>query len=295
MSEPRIDFVQCLNASPADAGSHRMAYWSWGDAANPRVLVCVHGLSRQGRDFDALARALAGDYRVVAPDIVGRGRSDWLRDPMGYGLPQYVGDMTVLLARLDAIELNWLGTSMGGLIGMAAAALLDGAVSRLILNDVGPRITAESLQRIAGYLGKAPKFASRRQAEDYLWSISQTFGPHTPEQWRALCEPMLKPEGDGFVLHYDPRIAVAFGVATPEATAAGEAQLWALYDRIRAKTLLVRGAQSDLLTPEVADEMTRRGPRATLVQIEGVGHAPTFVPDEQIALVRDFLRQPVSP
>lgn len=291
MSEPRLDYVRCLNTQPGDAGSHRMAYWSWGDPANPRVVLCVHGLARQGRDFDAMARALAGDYRVVAPDVVGRGRSDWLKDPMGYGLPQYASDLTVLLARLNARELTWLGTSMGGLIGIVTLALLGDVAQRFIINDVGPSVTAASLQRIGSYLGKAPRFASREAAADYLWSISQSFGPHTREQWAALCEPMLRADGDGFVLHYDPRIAVPFGAATPEAAAAGEAQLWALYDRLTLKTLLVRGAQSDLLTPVVAEQMTQRGPRARLAQIEGVGHAPTFVAPDQIALVREFLRE----
>ncbi len=172
---PRLRHVQCLGAQ----GLHRMAYWEWGDAANPRVLVCVHGLSRQGRDFDTLAAALCADYRVVCPDVVGRGQSGWLADPMGYNIPAYVADMVTLLARLDAEELHWVGTSMGGLIGLGLASLPDSPVQRLVLNDVGPIIEWASLQRIGTYLGQPAHWPSVDAAADALWAISQGFGPHT--------------------------------------------------------------------------------------------------------------------
>lgn len=289
MTEPRLDFVQCLDAQ----GLHRMAYWEWGDPANDRVLVCVHGLSRQGRDFDVLARALCQDWRVVCPDVVGRGRSDWLVDPMGYQVPAYVADMVTLLARLNARQIDWLGTSMGGLIGLGLASLPGAPVRRLILNDVGPTIQADALARIGTYLGQAQRFPSEEAAADYLASISQGFGPHTPEQWRALTRPMLKPvsdaQGEGVTLHYDPAIAVPFRAITPEIAAAGQAMLWQRYDALRVPTLLIRGAESDLLTRETALAMTQRGPRAVLREIEGVGHAPTLVAPEQVALVREFL------
>lgn len=289
MTEPRLDFVQCLDAQ----GLHRMAYWEWGDPANDRVLVCVHGLSRQGRDFDVLARALCRDWRVVCPDVVGRGRSDWLVDPMGYQVPAYVADMVTLLARLNARQIDWLGTSMGGLIGLGLASLPGAPVRRLILNDVGPTIQADALARIGTYLGQAQRFPSEEAAADYLASISQGFGPHTPEQWRALTRPMLKPvsdaQGEGVTLHYDPAIAVPFRAITPEIAAAGQAMLWQRYDALRVPTLLIRGAESDLLTRETALAMTQRGPRAVLREIEGVGHAPTLVAPEQVALVREFL------
>lgn len=289
MTEPRLDFVQCLDTQ----GLHRMAYWEWGDPANDRVLVCVHGLSRQGRDFDVLAQALCQDWRVVCPDVVGRGRSDWLADPMGYQVPAYVADMVTLLARLNARQIDWLGTSMGGLIGLGLASLPGAPVRRLILNDVGPTIQAEALARIGTYLGQAQRFASEEAAADYLASISQGFGPHTPEQWRALTRPMLKPvgetQGEGVTLHYDPAIAVPFRAITPEIAAAGQAMLWQRYDALRVPTLLIRGAESDLLTHETALAMTQRGPRAVLREIEGVGHAPTLVAPDQVALVREFL------
>jgi len=285
MSEPRLDFVQCLGAR----GLHRMAYWEWGDAANPRVLVCAHGLSRQGRDFDVLARAMSDTYRVVCPDVVGRGESDALADPMAYQLPTYLADMVTLLARLDATTLHWVGTSMGGLIGLALASLKDTPVSRLVLNDVGPAIRFEAIERIGTYLGAPLRWNTLDEAADYLWSISQGFGPHTREQWLALTRPMLKRDGDAFKPHYDPSIALPFKALTKEMVVAGEALTWLAYDAIRCPTLLLRGADSDLLTHETAQAMTQRGPKAQLREFAGVGHAPMLVADEQVRAVREFL------
>lgn len=289
MTEPRLNHVQCLDGR----GLHRMAYWEWGDAANPRVLVCVHGLTRQGRDFDTLARALADEYRVVCPDVVGRGHSDWLADPAGYAIPHYVADMVTLLARLDATTLDWVGTSMGGLIGMSLASLPAAGgspIRRLVLNDVGPTIEPAALQRIGTYVGQPVRWASLDEAADYLWSISEGFGPHTREQWLALTAPQLKPDAaGGLVPRYDPAIALPLRGVTAEVAAAGEALLWAAYERIAAPTLLLRGAQSDLLSRATAQAMTARGPKATLVEIAGVGHAPSLVPDAQIAVIERLL------
>jgi pimeloyl-ACP methyl ester carboxylesterase len=288
MTEPRLNHVQCLGTR----GLRRMAYWEWGDAANPRVLVCLHGLGRQGRDFDTLARALIGDYRVVCPDVVGRGQSDWLADPSGYQIPAYVADMVTLLARLDAQTVHWVGTSMGGLIGLGLASLPGSPIARLVLNDVGPAIQYEALVRIGTYLGQPLHWQSEEEAAAYLQTISASFGPHTPEQWLALSRPMLKPDGAGFKLHYDPAIALPFKAITPEIAAAGEALTWAAYDAIACPTLVVRGAESDLLSRATAQAMTERGPKARLVEFAGVGHAPTLVAADQVAAVRDFLLEP---
>jgi pimeloyl-ACP methyl ester carboxylesterase len=285
MSEPRLRRVQCLDTR----GLHRMAYWEWGDPDNARVLVCVHGLSRQGRDFDTLAQALCDVYRVVCPDVVGRGQSDHLGDPTGYQIPTYVGDMVTLLARLDAQTVHWVGTSMGGLIGMGLASLEQTPISRLVLNDVGPTIEPAALTRIGSYLGAPMRWNTLDEAADYLLGISKGFGPHSREQWLALTRPMLKPEGEGFKPHYDPAIGVPFKAITPERAAAGQAALWRSYDAITCPTLLLRGAESDLLTRETALSMTERGPRARLHEFAGVGHAPTLVSEEQVAVVREFL------
>jgi pimeloyl-ACP methyl ester carboxylesterase len=304
--EPRLAHVHCV--SPR--GRHRMAYWEWGDADNPRVLVCVHGLSRQGRDFDTLARDLAAEYRVICPDVVGRGRSDRLADPMGYAVPTYVADMVTLLAQLGvgrSIEqVDWVGTSMGGLIGLGVASLpgpaaaqsRDGIappplVRRLVLNDVGPAIRPEALQRIGGYLGKPMRWQTVEEAADALALIAQGFGPHTREQWLALTRPQLVPvpaaEGGGWQSHYDPGIALPFAALTREAAAIGEAMLWQAWDRMTQPVLLLRGADSDLLGLDTAVAMTERGPRAELVEFAGVGHAPTLVAADQRAVVRRFL------
>lgn len=279
--EPRERSVQC--ASPS--GLHRMAYTEWGDPANPQVLVCVHGLSRNGRDFDDLARAMADSHRVVCPDIVGRGRSDWLRDPSGYGVPQYVTDMMVLIARLDVETVQWLGTSMGGLIGMVLASLPGTPVSRLMLNDVGPAISSESIRRIGEYIGRAPRFAGLEEAERYIRAVSVPFGALSDMQWRALTESSVRPAADGGLeMIYDPKIADSFH----RATAAGMIDLWPMFDRVRCPTRIVRGEFSDLLSAEVAQAMTARGPHPDLVQVPGVGHAPMFMDEAQIAIAREF-------
>ena len=287
MLEPALRFVQCLDRQRL----HRMAYWEWGDPGNRHVLVCVHGLTRQGRDFDALARGLCARYRVVCPDVVGRGRSDWLADPLQYENGTYVADMVTLLARLDAETVDWVGTSMGGLIGMRLASLSGSPIRALVINDVGPTLDPAGLARIGSYVGAPVRFGTEEEGIEYLASVAKSFGPHTREEWRALNRPMLKKAGDGegFVLHYDPGIAVPFKSMTPAAIAAAEANMWQRYDAIRARTLVIRGAESDLLSADTAEQMARRGPRATVQEVRGVGHAPTLVAEEQIALVREFL------
>ncbi len=301
MTEPSLHHVSCPDAE----GGHQMAYWQWGRTDSLHVVLCVHGLTRQGRDFDVLARALCeqagGNIRVICPDVVGRGESDWLKDPMGYQLPAYAADMLVLLAQLHGESpigtLDWLGTSMGGLIGMVVCGQpelpLPVPVRRLVLNDVGPALEWQALVRIGAYLGQAGHFDSVQAAADAMWSISKSFGPHTPEQWLALSRPMLRPVSSAadspWRLHYDPKMALPFSQATQETTLQGEALLWQLYDGITAQTLLVRGALSDLLSPQTAHDMTLRGPHARLVEFPGVGHAPTFIAKDQVAEVTAFL------
>jgi len=284
MNTPRQRQVQCL--SPA--GFHHMAYVEWGDPANPRVLVCVHGLTRCGRDFDFLAQALATEYRVVCPDVVGRGMSDWLRNPLHYGVPQYVQDMVALLARLDVASIDWLGTSMGGLIGMALAAQPGSPVRRLILNDVGPVITAAAIARIGEYVSLQPEFASIEEAERYVRTVAAPFGELTNAQWQHLTRHVVKTSPGGrFSLRYDPGIAAPFKQAM-----AGDGQdvaMWPLYDAIACPTLVIRGERSDLLSRETVAEMQSRGPRAAAAEVPGVGHAPMFLDDSQVALVTRFL------
>ncbi len=299
MTEPSLHFVECPDAQ----GSHRMAYWSWGNPAAAHLVVCAHGLSRQGRDFDVLAAALVdragAAIHVVCPDVVGRGRSDWLKDPSGYQIPNYAMDMLALLAALKPQQLDWVGTSMGGLIGTVVCGQpglpLPVPVRRLVLNDVGPVIQWQAIQRIGQYLGNAPRFAALEQAAAAMWAISTTFGPHTPEQWLELSRHMVKPVEDaqgGVTLHYDPAIALPFRTITEASAQAGEAMVWQLYDNIQAQTLLLRGAQSDVLSPATAAQMQQRGPKPRLVEFAGVGHAPTLIAPDQVKTVVDFLLAP---
>jgi pimeloyl-ACP methyl ester carboxylesterase len=286
--EPVSGAVQCLST----AGLHVMRYRQWGDPRNPRVLVCVHGLSRNARDFDPLARALSDRFRVVCPDVAGRGQSDWIADPDQYRIRQYVSDMVTLVARLDVEQVAWLGTSMGGLIGLCFAGLPQSPVSRLILNDIGPRMQPAALERIATYIGQPVRFADLEEAVAYTQRIAAGFGMKTQDQWREITRSSLRPDGDGFVFNYDPRISVQVRASsTPEAIQTGEKILWSLYDAIACPTLVIRGALSDLLSDEGVAQMTQRGPRARVATVAAVGHAPMFFEADQIGIVESFLTE----
>jgi pimeloyl-ACP methyl ester carboxylesterase len=274
--------VQCITPG----GLHQMAYTEWGDPRNPKLMVCVHGLSRCGRDFDSLARAMAGDYRVICPDVPGRGLSGWLKNPMEYQVQTYVADMVTLLARADADSVHWVGTSMGGMIGMALASLAETPLQKLVLNDVGPVVTAVSLARIGQYLGMAPQFPDFAAAVQYIRAVSASFGAHSDAEWSTLTEHVTRVQADGnYRMHYDPAIAVPFNTVKPDK----DIELWPYYDAIRCPTLVIRGALSDLLKQDTLREMAGRGPHAKTVEIPEVGHAPTLMHADQIAIVRDFL------
>ena len=277
--------VRCLST----AGFHKVAYVEWGHADNPKVLVCVHGLTRNGRDFDFLAQALEADYRVICPDIVGRGKSDWLANKSLYVLPQYCADMVTLLAWLNVETVDWLGTSMGGLIGMTLAAQPGNPIRRLVLNDVGPVITGVSLARIGDYLGKPPRFDRIEEAEAYVRQVSAPFGPLTDTQWRHLTVHAVHQAKDGKIeFVYDPGIAQVYR-QSQLLSGGKDVELWPLFDAITCPTLLLRGEKSDLLTPQTAQAMTQRGPHAKLIEVPDVGHAPTLMDEAQIAPVREFL------
>ena len=276
--------VQCMGPH----GLHRMAYTEWGDPANPRVLVCVHGLTRNGRDFDHLARALADEYRVVCPDVVGRGRSDWLDVKADYGFPVYVNDMVTLIARLNVDEVHWVGTSMGGIIGMLLASQARTPITRLVLNDVGPVITSISLQRIAQYVGRAPVFPTMDAAEAWIREVAASFGALTDAQWRHLTVHSVRPVDGGqggLAMVYDPGLGDVFRAAP----ILEDIDLWPVYEAVRCPTLALRGADSDLLEAATLGAMAARGPCARTVEFTGVGHAPMLMDPAQIAVVSDFL------
>ena len=274
--------VQCISPS----GLHRMAYTEWGDRQNPRVLLCVHGLTRNGRDFDALAEAMSAHYRVICPDVVGRGQSGRLRDPAAYGIPQYVSDMVTLIARLGVERVDWVGTSMGGLIGMALAAQEGTPIGKMLLNDVGPLITVDSLKRIATYVGVDPTWATFDEALAYVKLISAPFGALNEAQWWHLTETSVAQRADGrWGFLYDPQIATSFKAHFADQ----DINLWPLYGQIKCPMLVMRGAESDLLTRETWQQMGDYGQRTKLAEIPGVGHAPMFLDDDQISIARDFL------
>jgi pimeloyl-ACP methyl ester carboxylesterase len=281
---PRQHYVQCI--SPG--GLHRVAYTEWGDPANPRILLCVHGLTRTGRDFDRLAASFADTYRVVCPDVVGRGLSSWLADPNYYGVPQYVADAVTLIARLDVESVDWFGTSMGGLIGMALAGVPDSPIRKLLLNDVGPHIEPIALERIGDYLGKPARFETLQQGIDYAALLAASFGPLTPDEWREINTPLLHEREGAWQLRYDPRIAQPFAATTPELTALGEAALWRSLAATEGPVLVMRGEQSDLLSRETVTQMVEKGRAVSSVEIAGVGHAPAFLSPDQIDIARRF-------
>lgn len=266
-------------------GFHRIAYAQWGEPHNDRVLVCVHGMSRCGRDFDDLARALADRYRVACPDVAGRGHSDWLIHPEDYGYPLYLADMAAMIARLGVDEVDWVGTSMGGLIGMMLAAQPGSPIRRLVLNDIGPFVPKAALERLATYIGQPRRFAEVAEAETYIRQVNAPFGPLTDAQWRHLAEHSVRrAEGGGYTLHYDP----AIGHALRQGPLV-DVELWGVWQAVRCPVLVVRGAESDLLLPETAARMTGEGPKVDRVEIAGVGHAPALMEESQIALVREWL------
>jgi pimeloyl-ACP methyl ester carboxylesterase len=267
-------------------GFHRLAYWEWPGPKGAPTVLCVHGLTRNGRDFDALAEALSARFRVVCPDVAGRGKSDWLSDPADYGYPVYLADMAALIARLDVDEVCWVGTSMGGLIGMMLAARSGAPIRRMVINDIGPLIAKEGLARIASYVGRDPSFRDVAELEAALRVVASSFGPLSDAQWRHLATHSARANADGSLgLAYDPHIGDAFRTAPPD-----DVDLWPIYDAVRCPTLVIRGGDSDLLRRADAQAMTRRGPRAKLVEFPGVGHAPALMAQDQIAAIGDFLR-----
>jgi pimeloyl-ACP methyl ester carboxylesterase len=281
----KSEFVLGLSS----AGFHRIHYTAWGNPEAPDIVVCVHGLSRNGRDFDRLAQALLPECRVVCPDIVGRGKSDWLAAKDDYSYPQYCADMAVLIARVTAgradSRILWVGTSMGGIIGMLLASRPNTPISRLVVNDIGAMIQQWALERIAGYIGQAPRFSSLKEVEDYVRRVSEPFGSLSDEEWNHLAtHSALRDEDGSWRMRYDPAIAAPFRTG-----ALADVDLWPVWDTITCPVLLLRGAQSDLLPRDTAAAMTRRGPRPRLVEFAGVGHAPVLMAREQIDVVRDFL------
>ncbi len=277
----RTGSLSCLSAHTF----HRMAFADWGDEANERVVICAHGLTRNGRDFDFLANALQDSYRVVCPDVVGRGASEWLTAKQDYSYQTYCANMAALIAWLRVEQVDWVGTSMGGIIGMLLAAQPNTPIRRLVLNDVGAFIPKAALEYIEEYVGIDPRFDRLDDVEHYLRRIHVGFGPLSDEQWAHLAQHSAKQTDDGrYALVYDPGIAHAFRSGNHE-----DVHLWTVWDRIRCPVLVLRGADSDLLPADTVTEMRRRGPQMDVAELPGVGHAPALMSNDQIEIVRDWL------
>jgi len=276
-----------LNLGPH--GFHRLAYTQWGTDAAKRTVVCVHGLTRNGRDFDFLAADLAqspgSDYRVACPDLPGRGHSHWLGDPADYSLAVYMSDMAAMIARLGVEQVDWVGTSLGGLIGMSLAAQPNSPIRSLVINDIGPFVPVEALKRIGEYVGHSEEFATYDSLKTYLMNVHSTFGPLSDEHWDHLCHHSGHKNEDGtWRLHYDPAIAIAF-----RQSAALNVDLWPLWEQVTCPVLILRGEESDVLTQDTAHQMLERGPAAELIEFPATGHAPSLMEDGQIEAVRTWL------
>ena len=307
--QPQIQHLTCAHPG----GLHKIAYREWFDASTgpkdaARVVVCVHGLTRRATDFDTLARRMAGrGWRVVCPDMIGRGDSDWMTHPMFYDVPQYVADCVTLVARLGVESLDWVGTSMGGLIGMTYAALSGNPIRRMVLNDIGPKLEWAGLSTIATYVGSVPVFTEYAEAASWLRGRMGGFGPHDEAGWEQLIRPYFKvlPDG-GFTPHYDPAIAIPFkalaqggesgggsgGESSGKPGGGSEAfSMWPLWDAISSNTLVLRGSLSELLSIETCEGMKVRGPKARVIEIEGVGHAPSLIAPEQTDPILEFFSE----
>jgi len=293
------------------SGFRKLVYQEWGSPKSRRIVICAHGLTRNGRDFDHLANALSSRFRVICPDMAGRGDSDWLTHDEDYGFALYRSDATLVLARITAprralllpwgrvrdnenVEVDWIGTSMGGLIGMMLAAQPGSPIHRLVLNDVGPLVPWQALLRLKGYVGKPTRFATLDEVDSYVRDVCGTFGALTDAQWRHLATHSVRRDGDEYVLAYDPAISSSSAAAHEFANVLGAdsmrgIDLWNVWDKVTCPTLVLRGAESDLLPQETAREMTERGPKATVVEFPGVGHAPALMSKAQIDVVRQFL------
>lgn len=281
------------HAIDAPYGPRRMAYTEWGDAANPRVALCVHGMTRNGRDFDVLAAALAPTHRVLCVDVAGRGKSDWLDDKAGYMVGTYVRDLAGLLGQLGVTAVDWIGTSMGGIIGMTVAASPEPAlrplVRRLVLNDIGPFLPGRGMMRIAEFVGRAPGFADLAAAERYQREINAPWGALSEAQWAHLARHAVRADAaGGYRIHYDP----ALGEALRQGPIP-DLDIWTLWDEIRCPVFVLRGGESDILLPETAAEMRVRGPGAEVFEVPGVGHAPALMDQAQIGAIRRWLETPL--
>lgn len=267
-------------------GTHRLVCYEWGDASAARTVMCVHGLTRNGRDFDFLAQKLAENYRVLCPDMPGRGKSEWLADATNYSYPAYIADILFILHTLHVKRVDWVGTSMGGIIGMMLANAKPGLLNSLTLNDVGCLIPAAGLKRILSYAGVRTSFATRTEAENALRERCAPFGIPSEMHWQQLFAHSIEEAGGRFRFTCDPAITSNF----PKEKEVKDVDLWPLWKSLLSIPLLIiRGAKSDILTHLTAMDMKMHHPNCSVQEIPGVGHAPSLMEFSQITLIADWL------
>jgi len=294
-----IPVKRLLVPTPSNDGQQKkpraIAYTDWGNPQNPHVVICVHGLTRNCRDFDYLARALQSDCRVIAVDVVGRGQSDWLEQACDYDYyPVYLSDAMSLIAHIQAqyrtaITLDWVGNSLGGLIGMILAIQpnIPVPINKLVMGDIGPLIPATALKRMADYVGRDIRFNSFEEFKQYMKAISISFGPLTEEQWNHMAIYSAREYADGaYGFRYDPQISVSFKEREIK-----DIDLWKQWDQLNVPTLVLRGMESDILSVDTAAQMQVRGAKAKIVELPGIGHTPMLMDDDQIKIVRDFIQE----
>jgi pimeloyl-ACP methyl ester carboxylesterase len=275
------------------ASGQKIHYTAWGNPSAPAV-VCVHGLTRNARDFDYLANALSVDFYVLCIDLLGRGESSWAKDGAEYTVLNYAQQILAMLNDLELVKPHWVGTSMGGLIGMTVQLLAPGRLGKVVLNDVGPVVEVVALKRIAQYIGSAPVFDSREQALTYAKVAFVSFGASNDAQWAGLTDHYYLDQADGSVkVHYDPVMATVTKAQVaginPEALTAGEAALWASLKSFEAPLLVLRGIDSDLLSPTTVQQMLACNPQVSTVTILNCGHAPHLMDAHQAQLIHTFL------
>lgn len=271
---------------PHGDGTVRLGYLEWGGRDATRTALCIHGISRNAHDFNWLGRELAkAGWRVIAIDMVGRGASQWLDDPAGYAVPVYIQHIAHVVSALELGEVDWIGTSMGGLIGMVAASAGAVPMRRLVLNDIGPFIALEVLAGIVERAREVPAFKDEDAIKAFLMERFAPFGPVSDSQWSYIAHHSARRDANGDLsLACDPAIAVPLANQEP-----GDVDLWEAYDAIKVPTLVVRGGVSEVLDQPTAEAMMTRGPGATLVTFHGITHPLWLSDDEQIHLVRDWL------
>jgi pimeloyl-ACP methyl ester carboxylesterase len=282
MSSPSNNFYYVLS----NEGFHRNYYREWGDPNSEHTIICVHGVTRLSRDFDTLAEELSKTYRVICPDIVGRGYSDWFGNKQNYNFLQYCADMNALIANLNVEKVHWIGTSMGGLIGLILAALTHTPIQSLILNDVGPDLKRAELQRLGKYIGKAPAFHTKEELFAYYEETYEAFGRLTKKQWQKMALYSAFEEDYGYRMHYDPKIGDAFRASY----SFYNFDLWKYWDDIDCPSLLLRGELSTFFPQEVADKMCQRGSDVHFSEIKNVGHAPTLNSKTEINTIKKFYK-----